>query len=61
MNFRISAELGVHGLPEILYIKGIDNTVADAISQLDFTPALLPHQNEKGSKIGWHSQNAGAT
>ncbi len=24
--------------PEIVYIKGIDNTVADALSQLDFTP-----------------------
>ena len=24
--------------PEIVYIKGIDNTVADAISRLDFTP-----------------------
>jgi hypothetical protein len=28
--------------PEIVYIKGIDNTVADAISRLDFTPKLAP-------------------
>ena len=26
--------------PEIVYIKGIDNTLADAISRLDFTPPL---------------------
>ena len=34
--------------PEIVYIKGIDNTVADAISRLDFTPKAAPtseHQN----------------
>ena len=24
--------------PEIVYIKGINNTVADAISRLDYTP-----------------------
>jgi hypothetical protein len=28
--------------PEIVYIKGIDNTVADAISRLDFTPKSAP-------------------
>ncbi len=26
--------------PEIIYIKGIHNTVADAISQLDYDPKL---------------------
>ena len=26
--------------PEIVYMKGIDNTMADAISRLDFTPPL---------------------
>ena len=31
--------LGEYG-PKIVYIKGIDNTVADAISRLDFTPPL---------------------
>ena len=29
--------------PEIVYIKGIDYTVADAISQLDFTPTMQSH------------------
>ena len=32
--------------PEVVYIKGIHNTVADAISRLDFTPALPPKQEE---------------
>ena len=32
--------------PEIVYIKGIDNTVADAISRLDFTP-VSQKQTEK--------------
>ena len=33
--------------PEIIYIKGIDSTVADAISQIDFTPLTKQseHQN----------------
>jgi hypothetical protein len=33
--------------PEIVYIKGIDNTVADAISRLNFTPPAKQseHQN----------------
>ena len=31
--------------PEIGYIKGIENTGTDAISQLDFTPA--PPSKEK--------------
>ena len=32
--------------PEIVYIKGIDNTVADAISRLQYTPALNPNREE---------------
>ena len=32
--------------PEIVYIKGIDNTVADAISRLQYTPALNPNRDE---------------
>ena len=34
--------------PEIVYIKGIHNTVADAISRLDFTPAT----SSRNSKVG---------
>jgi hypothetical protein len=34
--------------PEIIYIKGIDNTKADAISWLDFTPP----QSRVSTKIG---------
>ena len=35
--------------PEIVYIKGINNTVADAISRLDFTPVAEPEKaGEKG-------------
>ena len=32
--------------PKIVYIKGIDNTVADAISQLDFTPTPTTTKEE---------------
>ena len=32
--------------PEIVYIKGINNTVADAISRLDFTPTLPSKKKE---------------
>ena len=32
--------------PEILYIKGVDNTVADAISRLDYNPALNRHADD---------------
>ena len=35
---------------EIVYIKGIDNTVADAISRLQYTPALNP--SRESVKIG---------
>ena len=33
--------------PEILYIKGIDNTVADAISRLDYNPELNRHADDE--------------
>jgi len=33
--------------PEIVYIKGIHNTVADAISRLDFSPTPQPTKNEE--------------
>ena len=32
--------------PEIIYIKGIDNTVADAISRLDFNPTPTTQRKE---------------
>ena len=32
--------------PEIVYINGIDNMVADAISRLQYTPALNPNREE---------------
>eukprot|EP00956_Cyclotella_meneghiniana_P020175 scaffold35257_cov38-Cyclotella_meneghiniana.AAC.1 len=31
--------------PEIVWIKGIDNTVADALSRLDYSPVKDTHQN----------------
>ncbi len=31
--------------PEIVYIKGINNTVADAISWLDYNPMVNPHSS----------------
>ena len=31
--------------PEIIYVKGIHNTVADAISQLEFSPKINPSLN----------------
>ena len=33
--------------PEIVYIKGIHNTVADAISRLDFLPTAKPEPTDK--------------
>ena len=33
--------------PEIVYINGINNTVADAISRLEYTPAVNP-EDRKG-------------
>ena len=33
--------------PKIMYIKGIGNTVADAISRLDYDPALNRHADDE--------------
>ena len=33
--------------PEIIYIKGVDNTVADAISRLDYNPELNRHTDDE--------------
>eukprot|EP00957_Ditylum_brightwellii_P103069 7854555-Ditylum_brightwellii.AAC.1 len=33
--------------PEIIYIKGIDSTVADAISRLDYNPDLNHHADDE--------------
>ena len=38
--------------PEIVYIKGIDNAVADVIFRLDFTPPLPHLLKRKRDKIG---------
>ena len=37
--------------PEIIYIKGINNTVADAISRLDFAP--IAHSDLESDKKNW--------
>ena len=37
--------------PKIMYIKGIDNTVADAISRLDYNPALNRHADDEDESI----------
>ena len=37
--------------PEIIYIKGINNTVADAISRLDFSP--IAHPDLESDKKNW--------
>ena len=39
MRWRLLLEK--HG-PELIYIKGIHNTVADAISRLEYNPKLNP-------------------
>ena len=38
--------------PEIIYIKGIDNTVADAISRLDYNPDLNHHADDEEMSEG---------
>ncbi len=38
--------------PKIIYIKGIHNTVADAISQLDYDPKLNTTNNYTHAKLG---------
>ena len=37
--------------PDIKYIKGVDNTVADAISRLDYNPALNRHADDEDESI----------
>ena len=37
--------------PKIMYIKGIDNTVADAISRLDYNPAMNRHADDEINSI----------
>ena len=37
--------------PDIRYIKGVDNTVADAISRLDYNPALNRHADDEDESI----------
>lgn len=42
--------------PDIRYIKGIDNTVADAISRLDYCPKTNPHKDDEVDDDGnWTS------
>jgi hypothetical protein len=35
--------------PEIMYIKGVDNTVADDISRLDYNPTQNRHADDEDS------------
>ena len=35
--------------PEIMYIKSVDNTVADVISQLDYNPTKICYENDADS------------
>ena len=43
--------------PEIIYIKGVDNTVADAISRLDYNPNLNRHaDDEELKKLSKHEK-----
>ena len=45
--------------PKIMYIKGIDNTVADAISRLDYNPAKNRHADDEitslNEKVKWNN------
>lgn len=42
---------------DIRYIKGVDNTVADAISRLDYCPKINPHpEDELDSKGNFRSE-----
>ena len=58
--------------PGIVYIKGLHNTVADAISRLEYDPSvnktaesylvtkIRETQEAFNDKTGWQSQNIGA-
>ena len=37
--------------PNTMYIKGIDNTVAGAVSRLNYNPALNHHVDDKEEKL----------
>jgi hypothetical protein len=37
--------------PEIVYIKGIHNTVADAISQLEYNPEINPTDEQNFANL----------
>ncbi len=37
---------------DIRYVKGVDNTVADALSRLDYTPKLNPHADDEVDENG---------
>ncbi len=37
---------------ELRYVKGVDNTVADAISRLDYCPKLNPHADDEVDEHG---------
>jgi hypothetical protein len=56
--------------PKIAYVKGIHNTIADAISRLEYDPSAnqtaksyfmtkVEAQNAGRDKTGWLSQNTG--
>ncbi len=43
--------------PQIIYIKGIHNTVADAVSQLDYDPQLNKTNNTPMLCLVWNQRN----
>ncbi len=43
--------------PEIIYIKGIHNTVADAISQLEYDPKLKKPMSTPMQCLVWNQRN----
>ena len=47
--------------PEIVYIKGIHNSVADAISQLDYNPKVNPNSEFNYSTFGVPANGEPAT
>ncbi len=46
--------------PEIIYIKGIHNTVADAVSQLDYDPQLNKTNEYTYASLGVESEELSA-
>ncbi len=43
--------------PQIMYIKGIHNTVADAISRLDYDPSSTKLMNTPMLRLVWNQRN----